>query len=321
MKRKSSTAAANAVSRASKHQKSGEATSTTPQTRLSLRISKRLLDQATKNERMIKNEDTAVEDDHSNKQVAEQKVQSHLDDSSNPVELQGEKKKGKIQARKPKVKKEGTPTAVEDEDGPTFEEPLKKKKRRAKKPLNADPSVEVKKQKAKAYGIVWGVSPYPKMERPTAEECHEVVNILSKYHGDQIAAKAMPPPSLTRAGCGDVPAVHDALLRTLLSSATQTQNANAALDNLVKVYGVAEAGVGKGSINWDAIRLGSQDKLFKTIQCAGLAGGKSRDIKKILDQIVLENKDRCEKLVASGKTLTEDVSRIRLLELMQLTNI
>jgi hypothetical protein len=311
MKRKSSIAAVNRASRAPKRQKSGETTPTTRQTRLGLRVSKRLLDQAIKNEQTIQNEDSVAEDDRSNKELtAEQKEHSNVDNSSasaEPIRDHIPTKKGKAPAKKTKAKKE----EIEDEVSAFEEEPLKKKKKsRAKKSKNYNPSAEIQKQKAKAYGIVWGVSPYPKMERPTAEECNEVVNILSQHHGDQIPAKAMPPPSLTRAGCGDVPAVHDALLRTLLSSATQTENANAALDNLVKVYGVAEEGVGKGSINWDAVRLGSQDKLFKTIQCAGLAGGKSRDIKKILDHIVLENKERCEKLVKSGETLTKDVSSI-----------
>jgi hypothetical protein len=209
------------------------------------------------------------------------------------------------------AKKEGASAEVEnplDAEALEAQQSKKKGKGRAKKPKDTKPKTENQGQKAKGYGIKWGVSPYPKWDRPTAEECQEVVNILSQYHGDQIPAKAMRPASLSRAGCGDVPAVHDALLRTLLSAATQTENANAALDNLVRVYGVAEEGVGKGSINWNAVRLSSQDKLFKTIQCGGLAGGKSRDIKKILDRIVLENKERCEMLVANGEALTDEVS-------------
>jgi hypothetical protein len=231
-----------------------------------------------------------------------------VDDEDSAFEEKPTKKR-KARSKKSMPKKEEAPDAADDEDYTFEEQPKKKRKARAKKSQDAPPSVAIKKQKAKAYGIVWGVSPYPKVDRPTPEECKKMVDILSEYHGYQIPAKAVPPPSLTRAGCGNVPAVHDALLRTLLSSATQTSNANSALDNLIKVYGVAESGVGKGSINWEAVRAGSQDKLFKTIQCAGLAGGKSRDIKKILDEIVLENKERCEKLVASGETLSEEVSR------------
>jgi hypothetical protein len=272
-----------------------------------LRISQRLLDQAAK----IEDREPVPKDDHSDKEIAAKEEDilavSDIALADAAAEEHRSTKKGKSRSRKTKPKKQEISAGVDVDDsaveGPA-EQPLKKKgKARAKKP-----KADVQKQKAKAYGIVWGVSPYPEFDRPTAEECHEVVNILSRYHGDYIPAKAMPPPSLTRAGCGNVPAVHDALLRTLLSGATQSENANSALDNLVKVYGVAEEGVGKGSIHWNAVRLGSQDKLFKTIQCAGLAGGKSRDIKKILDQIVLENKERCDKLVENGEVLSEEVS-------------
>jgi hypothetical protein len=305
MKRKTPTTDAKDVPRGPKRPRSGKAPPTT-QTRISLRISKRLLDQAAKNEV----QQPVVKVDHSDEENVTKVILAVGDIAlvDAAVEEQQPTKKGKSRVKKTKAKKEDIAAGVDDEDsaveGPE-ERPLKQKGKARAKKLKGD----VQKQKAKAYGIVWGVSPYPKFDRPAAEECHEVVNILSQYHGDQIPAKAMPPPSLTRAGCGDVPAVHDALLRTLLSAATQTENANSALDNLVKVYGVAEEGVGKGSINWNAVRLGSQDKLFKTIQCAGLAGGKSRDIKKILDQIFLENKERCDRLAESGEALSDEVSR------------
>jgi hypothetical protein len=165
-----------------------------------------------------------------------------------------------------------------------------------------------KKQKAKGYGITFGVSPYPDHAEPTLKQCNEVVDILAEYHGDRIPPKAVPPPSLTRAGCGDVPAVHDALLRTRLSAATTTENAANALDNLVKVYGVAEAGVGKGSINWDAVRMDTKEKLFDTIKTGGLGEVKSTDIKATLDRIYKENQERCAKIVADGGALADEVS-------------
>lgn len=315
MKRKAHTTAANGGSKASKRQKAGEAAPTTRQTRLSLRLSKRQSDLDPE----IKNEDpvSVTIDDVPGGLAKEEGVSAEVEPTINAKDLEeqqsnrgkGRATNGKIEDQAQVAKKEDVSAEVEMLDTKALEgQQSKKGKGRAEKPKDARPKAENQGQKAKGYGIIWGVSPYPKWNRPTAEECREVVSILSQYHGDQVPAKAMPPPSLTRAGCGNVPAVHDALLRTLLSAATQTENANAALDNLVRVYGVAEEGVGKGSINWNAVRLSSQEKLFKTIQCGGLAGGKSRDIKKILDQIVLENKERCEKLVANGETLAEEVS-------------
>jgi hypothetical protein len=179
-----------------------------------------------------------------------------------------------------------------------------------KQPKPTPPKVRgefAKKQKAKSYGIDLGISPYPDHTAPSPEQCKEVVEILAKYHGDKIPPKAVPPPSLTRAGCGDVPAVHDALLRTRLSAATTTENAANVLDNLVKVYGVADTGVGKGSINWDAVRKDTKEKLFEAIKTGGLGESKSTDIKATLDRIYSENQERCVQTVANGGQLTEDV--------------
>ena len=175
-----------------------------------------------------------------------------------------------------------------------------------KRKAPADGLSHTKRQKLNGYGIKHGQSPFPDFASPTPEQCKEVVDILSKYH-HSISPKAVPPPSLKIAGCGQVPAVHDAMLRTRISAATKTDNANNAIENLVKVYGIAETGVGKGSINWNAIRLGSREKLLEALKCGGLAGVKSKDIKEILDMIAEQNKLRCEKMVAEGMELTEEV--------------
>ena len=205
-----------------------------------------------------------------------------------------EKKKGKFVT---KIKAPKRAKLVQtDANGAT-------KKRKAP----ADGLTHTKRQKLNGYGIKHGQSPFPDLISPTPEQCKEVVDILSKYHINSIPPKAVPPPSLKIAGCGQVPAVHDALLRTRISAATKTDNANNAIENLVKVYGIAENGVGKGSINWNAIRLGSREKLLQALKCGGLAGVKSKDIKEILDIIAEQNRLRCEKLVAEGGTLTEEV--------------
>ena len=161
--------------------------------------------------------------------------------------------------------------------------------------------------KVKNYGITIGVDPYPEWPHPTSEECHQVCRLLTSVHGDTISPKAIAPPSLRISGCGEVPAVHDALLRTRLSAATTSTNANNAISNIVKQFGISKAGVGKGSIDWEAVRSAPTKKLFEAIECGGLAAVKSRDIKQILDIIYEENTIRTASLLAEGKELTEAV--------------
>jgi hypothetical protein len=207
-------------------------------------------------------------------------------------------KRPRQKAKAPKKEEEGDEAASNTENGAP-------KKRKAK--AVAEKGANTKKQKLNGYGIRHGESPFPDLMQPTPTQCKEVVEILSKFHINSIPPKAVPPPSLKIAGCGEVPAVHDALLRTRISAATQTSNANNAIENLVKVYGIAQSGNGKGSIDWNAVRLGSREKLLQALKCGGLAGVKSKDIKEILDLLFEQNKLRCEKLVAEGKELTNEV--------------
>jgi hypothetical protein len=234
--------------------------------------------------------------------------EEHPDDAE-PQEAGKTSKKSKIAPKsKRPTQTVKAPKKEEGDGGPapkTEKAPAVPKKRKAK--VVAEKGANTKKQKLNGYGIKHGESPFPDLVQPTPEQCEEVVEILSKYHINSIPPKAVPPPSLKIAGCGEVPAVHDALLRTRISAATQTSNANNAIENLVKVYGIAQSGNGKGSIDWNAVRLGSREKLLQALKCGGLAGVKSKDIKEILDLLVEQNKLRCEKLVAEGKKLTEEV--------------
>jgi endonuclease III len=58
---------------------------------------------------------------------------------------------------------------------------------------------------------------------------------------------------------------------------------------LIKKYGIVEEGVGKGSVDWESVRVGSEEELFETIKCGGLANTKSKNIKKILEIVREEN--------------------------------
>ncbi len=141
----------------------------------------------------------------------------------------------------------------------------------------------------KKYNLTPGVTPFPNFPHPTPEECEHVVDLLSKRHGRPVAPTVIPTPSTTSAGCGQVPSVLDALIRTLMSAATNLQNSSRAFRNLVEHYGLLEDGIGKGSVDWEKVRQGSLEELFETIKCGGLAGNKSKNIKAILDMVYEEN--------------------------------
>ncbi|PSK34396.1 hypothetical protein B9Z65_8722 [Elsinoe australis] len=164
------------------------------------------------------------------------------------------------------------------------------------------PSKDDKKKKTPNYKLTPGASPYPTYMRPTAEECHEVVRLLSKVHGHVSAPKEIRPPSLTTAGCGEVPSVLDALIRTRLSAATTGTNSSRAFQSLVRTFGTISSGVGKGSVDWNAVRQASQPEVFEAIKCGGLAGAKSKDIKAILDSVWEENQARASGLKSEDKT-------------------
>ncbi|KAF2753457.1 DNA glycosylase [Pseudovirgaria hyperparasitica] len=154
------------------------------------------------------------------------------------------------------------------------------------------PSKKAKKPKDTTYGLTPGETPFPDWPHPTPEECHEVNDVLSKLHGAVKAPKTIPNPSLTVSGCGEVPSVLDALIRTRLSAATSGTNSSRAFQGLVQRFGTIKEGIGKGSVNWDAVRRADVKEVFEAIKSGGLAQVKSKDIKEILQQVYEENQAR-----------------------------
>ncbi|KAJ5611921.1 hypothetical protein N7528_009026 [Penicillium herquei] len=163
---------------------------------------------------------------------------------------------------------------------------------------------EPKKEKKKRsqYGLTPGQTPFPDWPEPTAEACELVNELLSNVHGEVTPPKTIPPPSLTVTGCGEVPSVLDALIRTLLSGATTGGNSALAFDGLVQRFGILDEGIGKGSVNWDAVRQASQQDVFEAIKRGGLADIKSKHLKGILDQVHAENKARRDQLLSISST-------------------
>ncbi|KAF9738085.1 hypothetical protein PMIN06_002895 [Paraphaeosphaeria minitans] len=198
-------------------------------------------------------------------------------------------------------------------------EPLSKKSRKSAPKNTATPKESVqdvvdkatvvaespvkKSKKTNNYGVVPGTTPYPDWPHPTHEECEEVTRLLSSVHGEVNAPEVVPPPSLEVTGCGEVPSVLDALIRTLLSAATTGANSRRAFQGLVKWFGILEEGIGKGSVDWNKVRLASQKEVFEAIKSGGLADSKSKYMKGILQMVWEENQDRKAKLAASSDSI------------------
>ncbi|KAL8799698.1 MAG: hypothetical protein Q9182_005707 [Xanthomendoza sp. 2 TL-2023] len=163
------------------------------------------------------------------------------------------------------------------------------------------PTNKARKKKANPYGLTPGVSPFPDWPHPTAKECQQVNDLLSALHGTVKAPAKIPEPSATIAGCGEVPSVLDALIRTLLSAATSGTNSSRAFQGLVEEYGTKKTGLGKGSVDWDAVRRSDVSRIFNAIKSGGLADVKSKKIKLILDMVYEENQARRNAFVEPGE--------------------
>ncbi|KAJ9114407.1 hypothetical protein QFC20_001550 [Naganishia adeliensis] len=152
--------------------------------------------------------------------------------------------------------------------------------------------------KTTKYKLTPGETPFPDWPSPTPEQCLDVVRRLETWHGKKEAPKVIPEPSLENPGCGQVPSILDALIRTLLSAATNRRNSSAAFRNILEKYGILKEGIGKGSVDWNAVRLGTEAELFEAIKCGGLAKNKSKNIKAILDMVYADNMERAAALEA-----------------------
>ncbi|KAL8728722.1 MAG: hypothetical protein Q9166_005209 [cf. Caloplaca sp. 2 TL-2023] len=164
-----------------------------------------------------------------------------------------------------------------------------------------DPPTKKSRKKANPYGLTPGISPFPDWPHPTAEECRKVHDLLSTIHGTVKVPEAIPEPSATVAGCGEVPSVLDALIRTLLSAATSGSNSSRAFQGLIEEYGQKKTGIGKGSVDWDAVRRSDVSRVFNAIKSGGLADVKSKKIKQILDMVYEENQARRNALVRAAE--------------------
>lgn len=126
-------------------------------------------------------------------------------------------------------------------------------------------------------------SPFPDHPLPTAAEAERVAWILGEFHGykrESDGGRGLPKYTKPKGeerygGCGDVPSVLDAVVRTVLSCNTSNRNSAAAHRSLTEHFGRA---------NWEAIHAAPESELVEAIRCGGLANNKARTIKGILAQ-------------------------------------
>lgn len=209
---------------------------------------------------------------------------------------------GVLKDAKPNLGRKRKAVNVGIDDGDFKEENVQDTAPAKKRARKQTPGEKAPRKKKHPYGLTPGVSPFPDLAKPTPEDCEEVNRLLSKLHGAVKAPNVIPPPSMEVTGCGEVPDLLDALLRTLLSAATTSKNSNMALQGLKDTFGLRTSGVGKGSINWEAVREADLDTVIDAIKSGGLAKSKGNNIKKILDAVYQNNLDRFNALKQEKET-------------------
>lgn len=170
---------------------------------------------------------------------------------------------------------------------------------------------EVKSNTKDLPRLMPGISPYPDHQAPKPEDCEEVHRILMELHGEYIMPEGATIPSLKVAGCGNVPSVLDALLRTIISGNVTMDMANTVIQRLVAKFGVLEAGIGAGSINWENVRVSPLKDLEEAISIGGCHALKGGYIKAILDQVHGENLARYRVSLEEKKTETGEDTALR----------
>lgn len=151
--------------------------------------------------------------------------------------------------------------------------------------------------------VPYKTTPFPKFQGPSAEDCTKVHSLLVKEHGPCPQPAEIPPPSLKIAGCGQVRQVCDALLRTVLSTNTQFDNADKAVQGLHRAIGTVTENLQldpeeypglKDCLDYSRLRA----LPLKAVQQAIAKGGnhieKGINIKATVDQIYNINAERAK---------------------------
>lgn len=80
-------------------------------------------------------------------------------------------------------------------------------------------------------------TPFPSFARPSSTECKDVMEALASVHGMPARPLKLEDRPNAAAGCGQVPSVLDALVRTILSQNTTSKNSTAAKKSMDAMFG------------------------------------------------------------------------------------
>ncbi|KAI5475275.1 hypothetical protein MNV49_001657 [Pseudohyphozyma bogoriensis] len=142
--------------------------------------------------------------------------------------------------------------------------------------LSPSPKKTPTKDKKLAILETYRQTPFPDFIRPTPEECQNIHDLLSTVHGTPTRPTKLVDDPNGPAGCGEVPNVLDALIRTILSASTTSANSTRAKQAMDAKYGRA---------NYRAVLEGSQQELAKCIMVGGLGNIKAKSIMGVLTAI------------------------------------
>lgn len=144
-------------------------------------------------------------------------------------------------------------------------------------------------------------TPFPDYPYPTPEQCQQVQESLAKVHGLPKRPKKLLDIEGGAAGCGAVPDVLDALVRTILSQNTTSASRciilpgryEACIQSAPELMRYTDSTRAKnamdakyGRANYAAVYKAPTEDLAETIACGGLANVKAKVIKKVLQQLV-----------------------------------
>lgn len=151
--------------------------------------------------------------------------------------------------------------------------------------------------------VPYKTTPFPKLHGPSAEDCAKVHSLLIREHGPCPQPAEIPPPSLKVAGCGQVRQVCDALLRTVLSTNTQFDNADKAVQGLHEALGTVTDNLRldpeeypglKDCLDYNRLRSLPLKAVQKAIEKGGNHIEKGINIKATVDQIYDMNAERAQ---------------------------
>ena len=126
-------------------------------------------------------------------------------------------------------------------------------------------------QRAKPAAVLATESPFPRLLRPTAQECDVAVRTLRSIHGDLVTPEPAQPGI---SGETDGLSVLDQLVATILSQNTTDALSWPAFLRLKAAFPA-----------WDDVRTAEVEDIAAPIRSAGLSAVKSARIKAILEQL------------------------------------